>query len=381
MFASLQSLAARIGFWQTAKFSENPFFAQAFTHAHAVEQVCYYTDRQTVSPLTELAQTFIRTYIHDNKTVNQILSIWLFKFLSYSVRMTSNIQTDRLPVDGFCPKVDRNLQIMFKDHIPNFIPVALIVFELSCSQTDIIPKLCFSDSGRSKTWRFVKISSSNFLTITIRIRESKNGTFHIQGFVVFKERKRITQLKPMNNNCHREVMKGSMKQNAVYCSKAGTKVSDFYSNNLNKNEEVNALEKLQNDCHDCDNLFDIYKYNFKLSCRFHTFIQKHHGLKQQLSDHVTECFVIVGPTGTGKTGPIRHNYDINDLYWKPHGQSLPSRGIDSPMGGGTVWFSLVRLIPYFSGVATNFAAWGELATRLSFFSCDIRHKNIFADRL
>ncbi|GBL89262.1 hypothetical protein AVEN_225806-1 [Araneus ventricosus] len=84
--------------------------------------------------------------------------------------MTADIQTDRLPVDGFCPKFERNLQIMFKDHIRNFIPVALIVFELSCSQTDrhtdIIPKLCFLDSGRSKTWRFVKISSSNFLTIT-----------------------------------------------------------------------------------------------------------------------------------------------------------------------------------------------------------------------
>ncbi|GBN67747.1 hypothetical protein AVEN_164438-1 [Araneus ventricosus] len=38
MFASLQNLAARIGFWQTAKFSEHPFFAQAFTHAHGVEQ-------------------------------------------------------------------------------------------------------------------------------------------------------------------------------------------------------------------------------------------------------------------------------------------------------------------------------------------------------
>ncbi|GBM89776.1 hypothetical protein AVEN_245453-1 [Araneus ventricosus] len=50
--------------------------------------------------------------------------------------MTSDIQTDRLPVDGFCQKFDRNLQIMFKDHIPNFIPVALIVFELSCSFTD-----------------------------------------------------------------------------------------------------------------------------------------------------------------------------------------------------------------------------------------------------
>ncbi|GBM25491.1 hypothetical protein AVEN_83931-1 [Araneus ventricosus] len=139
------------------------------------------TDRQTVNPLTDLDQNFIRTYIHDDKTVYKILSIWLFKFLSYSVRMTSNMQTDRLPVDGFCPKFDRNLQIMFKGHIPNFIPVALIVFELSCSQRDIIPKLCFSDSGRSKTWRFVKISSSNFLTITIlslcilRIRESKKS--------------------------------------------------------------------------------------------------------------------------------------------------------------------------------------------------------------
>ncbi|GBM66277.1 hypothetical protein AVEN_235780-1 [Araneus ventricosus] len=101
--------------------------------------------------------------------------------------MTADMQIDKPPVDGLCPKFDRNLQIMFKDHIPNFIPVALIVFELSCSHrdthtdrhTDIIPKLCFSDSGRSKTWRSVKISSSNFLTITILslcilcIRESK----------------------------------------------------------------------------------------------------------------------------------------------------------------------------------------------------------------
>ncbi|GBN49664.1 hypothetical protein AVEN_232361-1 [Araneus ventricosus] len=51
--------------------------------------------------------------------------------------MNADRHTDRLPVDGFCPKFARNLlQIMCQDHIPNFIPVALIVFELSCSQTD-----------------------------------------------------------------------------------------------------------------------------------------------------------------------------------------------------------------------------------------------------
>ncbi|CAL1282291.1 unnamed protein product, partial [Larinioides sclopetarius] len=76
--------------------------------------------------------------------------------------MNSDRRTDILPVCGFCSKFDRILQIMYKDHMPNFSLVAIMVFELSCSQTDIIPKLCFSDSGRSKTWRFVKISSSNF---------------------------------------------------------------------------------------------------------------------------------------------------------------------------------------------------------------------------
>ncbi|GBO23741.1 hypothetical protein AVEN_24220-1 [Araneus ventricosus] len=39
--------------------------------------------------------------------------------------MNAERQKDRHPVNGFCPKFDRNLQIMCKDHIPNFIPVAL----------------------------------------------------------------------------------------------------------------------------------------------------------------------------------------------------------------------------------------------------------------
>ncbi|GBO27924.1 hypothetical protein AVEN_25865-1 [Araneus ventricosus] len=41
----------------------------------SAEQVCDYTDLQAVNPLSDLAQNFIRTYIHDDKTVQQILSI------------------------------------------------------------------------------------------------------------------------------------------------------------------------------------------------------------------------------------------------------------------------------------------------------------------
>ncbi|GBN30302.1 hypothetical protein AVEN_115737-1, partial [Araneus ventricosus] len=77
-----------------------------------------------------------------NSAVNQYACAWrsrlkqVFWFSSYSAHMNVDRQTDGPPVDGFYPNFDRNLQIVYKDHIPNFIPVALIVFELSCSQTD-----------------------------------------------------------------------------------------------------------------------------------------------------------------------------------------------------------------------------------------------------
>ncbi|CAL1284268.1 unnamed protein product, partial [Larinioides sclopetarius] len=58
------------------------------------------------------------------------LAIPVFELLSSHQRG----QTDRLPVGGCCPKFDHFLQIMQKDHIPNFSFVAIIVFELSCSQ-------------------------------------------------------------------------------------------------------------------------------------------------------------------------------------------------------------------------------------------------------
>ncbi|CAL1286306.1 unnamed protein product [Larinioides sclopetarius] len=98
------------------------------------------------------------------------------------------------------------------------------------------------------------------------------------------------------------------------------KQASFFSKNIKKFVKENPLSKLQKDCEEEQTLIQVYKENFALSCKYHTFIQKYHGLQQQPRDHITSCVVITGPTGTGKTGQIRHNYDINDIYWKPHGQ-------------------------------------------------------------
>ncbi|GBM69252.1 hypothetical protein AVEN_134698-1 [Araneus ventricosus] len=87
------------------------------THApgdNGLVSIVNYTDRQTVNPLTDLAQNFIRTYIHDDKTVYQILSIQLFKFLSYSVHMTSDILIDRLLLTDFVQNLTETYKLCLK---------------------------------------------------------------------------------------------------------------------------------------------------------------------------------------------------------------------------------------------------------------------------
>ncbi|GBM95807.1 hypothetical protein AVEN_165507-1 [Araneus ventricosus] len=118
--------------------------------------------KASVKKFHEEEEEFLQNLLYDDV----IDAIWSWCF-SFGEMMDDSHDFSFGEWAVFCERRSRDSQMMCQDHIPNFILVALIVFELSCLQIDLIPKLCFSDSGTSKTWRFVKISSSNFLTITI----------------------------------------------------------------------------------------------------------------------------------------------------------------------------------------------------------------------
>lgn len=47
----------------------------------------------------------------------------------------------------------------------------------------------------------------------------EQGTPHLQGYVEFNKRKRLSQLKIINNKCHWEIAKGNKNDNIKYCSK------------------------------------------------------------------------------------------------------------------------------------------------------------------
>ncbi|GBL75058.1 hypothetical protein AVEN_243841-1 [Araneus ventricosus] len=67
-----------------------------------------------------------------------------YRFLSARVLMHLDEQTDRLPVDGFSPKFDRNLQLWRKDNKPNFIVLGVSFLSSRVhSQTGLNPNLLF----------------------------------------------------------------------------------------------------------------------------------------------------------------------------------------------------------------------------------------------
>lgn len=51
--------------------------------------------------------------------------------------------------------------------------------------------------------------------------ESSTGTAHLQGYVVFKQRHRLAQLKKLCNAAHWEKARGTPQQNRAYCQKEG----------------------------------------------------------------------------------------------------------------------------------------------------------------
>jgi len=159
-----------------------------------------------------------------------------------------------------------------------------------------------------------------------QIEKGAQGTIHIQGFVQFKERKRMSQLKKVHATAHWEQMRGTAQEAATYCRKEDTRQEGPYEVGVlveqgedpakrSRMDVVAArlklkpnLEELKAVCDDEPGLVLLHGKAMR------DFIRLQHTEVRNWTPNVT---VIWGATGSGKSHAAFDRFPR--AYWKPNG--------------------------------------------------------------
>lgn len=90
-------------------------------------------------------------------------------------------------------------------------------------------KWCFTlNNWSKKEYEELLLFFSSKSSFILGKETGDEGTPHLQGYVEFKTKCRLTGLKKLNTRAHWEKAKGTREQNYVYCSKDGDFEQNFY---------------------------------------------------------------------------------------------------------------------------------------------------------
>lgn len=136
----------------------------------------------------------------------------------------------------------------------------------------------------------------------------ENGTPHLQGYLYFKNKKSLKQLKKLIPRAHLEIARGTAKQNIDYCSKDG---DTFAKGTPPKGATGTATRAEKNAKLRESNLEDLVA-NGDISILTVPVLAKARRTLSLLKppiQRLTTCGVwIHGPPGTGKTHYARHSF-------------------------------------------------------------------------
>ena len=181
----------------------------------------------------------------------------------------------------------------------------------------------------------------------VQLEKGENGTPHFQGYIIFKDRLRMSQLKKINARAHWEVAKGTVEQNIAYCSK-----EDTYTGGLRYRwgsiPERAPVKKRDERLQDAAEELDALKVAYKRPAEIPSMTLMQCGfipaMKELTADILgpyrpeLRIITMVGPPGTGKSWCIQH-------FFPEHGRCI--------VGNSGVWFqqplSEVMIFEEFAG--------------------------------
>jgi hypothetical protein len=135
-------------------------------------------------------------------------------------------------------------------------------------------------------------------------------TKHIQGFVQFEKKERLTKWKKINKRIHAEIMRGTVEQAVKYCKKDGIfEEKGEYTIIRQRTDLKEAVEKCAR-----EGMRAVTKGDYNLQvirvCEVNL------KWNEPIRDFKPEVIWVYGDSGSGKTHWVREKCAGEDVYWK-----------------------------------------------------------------
>ncbi|QFX66118.1 replication-associated protein [Camdisavirus lingis] len=191
---------------------------------------------------------------------------------------------------------------------------------------------CFTINNPTEEDKFWEKNREQIQYIVIQEERGENGTLHWQGFMILKDKKRMTWLKNhFNERAHWEITRGTNEQARDYCKKEDTYTGGLRveEGELPKREAPKANERLMMAADELDSIKETYKRPTEIPSLVllqSGFIPAY---KECTSDILgpyrpnLKIITMVGPPATGKSFCIQK-------YFPTHGRCL--------CGNSGIWF-------------------------------------------
>lgn len=151
-------------------------------------------------------------------------------------------------------------------------------------------------------------------------RAPETGKLHLQGFICFDDKMRLSALKKISNRAHWEASRGTFEQNVAYCSKAASRVCGPFvlgeppkqgkRTDLKLIKELVEANKTDREINDATEGASL---RFEKQIKYCRFLNNEQRSDRQLQG--VRVIVLWGPTGTGKTySAINYIAGNSDYY-------------------------------------------------------------------
>lgn len=135
------------------------------------------------------------------------------------------------------------------------------------------------------------------------------GTEHLQGFVVFTNKKSLKYMKTLNSRAHWEIMQGSIKQNIAYCTKEEGRVAGpWFDGECPQQGKRSDLETIREEINAGATMHQVMQEHYGQWIRYHSAFEKHRRMVTPPRSKMTDCHVYYGDTGIGKSTYVMEKY-------------------------------------------------------------------------